>query len=483
MSATPTCALRQQPGDTGAEAAGSENPTSPAEVRGFESDELKPLKVAQLRALIKNQLDNLKAPLPPSLKFNKAPKRALIELLTNPTYGFTTRKPKLVFNRGIGVQTQKKKNRTRRSDTNASPPSTSLATAISAPISSQHTGASQPQELGSSPSLLSAATQPSLHQGQSASSASAHASNFLGNFDQSSFGGFSFENLYAFDFPPARITLTLYILDERSPAPLPDLVKVTVSVVRNLAGGAVADWHEIIGEIQKTASAIRGSNLKLSYSRSDKDTYKIAILQALASPVDQASIFEAELLVDEARPVYRLHVEPLSPTSPIPRRAPTPVVDAALETLERYSSSHPGMRTMPQLRQRGKSRVVVDEDAAGRDKDWLRDQVSKRAGYEVMTKKHDTKMPYAGVAQQWAFAVSCLNELTRQRFPHSKGQIYSYHVWDALSRKGTWCLAAKEGHRLYREYADHPDVVEAVKDTSRKGHLGFLALLRQVGGE
>ena len=58
-----------------------------------------------------------------------------------------------------------------------------------------------------------------------------------------------------------------------------------------------------------------GSNLKLSYSRSDRDGYKIAILQALALPVDKAPIAEAELLVDEASPVYRLHVEPVSRSS------------------------------------------------------------------------------------------------------------------------------------------------------------------------
>ena len=74
---------------------------------------------------------------------------------------------------------------------------------------------------------------------------------------------------------------------------------------------------------------------------------------------------------------------------------------------------------MPQLRQRGKSRTIVDEDAAGRDREWLLDQVSKRSGYEVMSKKHDTKMSYAVVAQQWAFAVSFLNEFTKRRFPHS----------------------------------------------------------------
>ena len=58
--------------------------------------------------------------------------------------------------------------------------------------------------------------------------------------------------------PHSHQTLKIYILDERSAAPLPDLVKVTISVRRDLAGSAVADWNEIIREIQKTASAIRG---------------------------------------------------------------------------------------------------------------------------------------------------------------------------------------------------------------------------------
>ncbi|KAL1727137.1 hypothetical protein EV714DRAFT_275870 [Schizophyllum commune] len=479
MNATPMHDLQAQLG--GEEAAPDGLPTSRPEARAFESDELRPLKVPQLRALVQSQLDNLKAPLPPSLKLSKARKPDLIRLLTDPAFGFTTRKPKLVFKRGVGVQKQKQKGRTRRGNASMNAPSGSLT-----PASSEPNNTATSQGL-SSPSLCSTATQPLQHPGQRAISANAQTSNigapFLGDFNESSFGGFAFENVYGFDLPPTRITLKIYILDERSAAPLPDLVKVTISVRRDLAGSAVADWNEIIREIQKTASAIRGSNLKLSYSRSDKDGYKIAILQALALPVDKAPIAEAELLVDEASPVYRLHVEPLGPTSPIPRRAPTPDVEAARKILERYSASHSGMRTMPQLRQRGKSRTIVDEDAAGRDREWLLDQVSKRSGYEVMSKKHDTKMSYAVVAQQWAFAVSFLNEFTKRRFPHSNGPIYSYHVWDALSRKGTWCLAAKEGHRLYQEYADHPDVVEAVGDTSRKGHLGFLALLRQVAGE
>ena len=61
--------------------------------------------------------------------------------------------------------------------------------------------------------------------------------------------------------------------------------------------------------------------------------------------------------------------------------------------------------------------------------------------------------------------------------------IYSYHVWEALSRKGTWCLNAKDGHQLYQEYSNHSDVVAALQDTSQKGHSNFLALLKRVAGD
>ncbi|KAL1741351.1 hypothetical protein HDZ31DRAFT_84884 [Schizophyllum fasciatum] len=465
------------------QAGGEESPVGPspprAAARGFEPDELRPLKVAQLRDVVKSQLDNVKTPLPESFKLSKARKPTLIQVLTNPVYGFTTHEPKLVFKRGIGVQkqTRKRQRKVNSADTTMPPspglPEHALPSGVRRPTFEYNNGANT-----AASQSTAVAARALVAEGGNALVAP------LGGFSENTaFENFSFENLYAFEPPAAQVTLTLYVLDERRPVALPDMVKISVSVVRNLAGGAIADWNEILREVQKTASAIHGSNLKLSYSRSDKDGFKIALLQVHTSPIDGASVVEAELLVDEAFPVYRIHVEPLGPISPVPRRASTPELQAALETLRRHSSAHPGMRQMPQLRQRGKSRTLVEEDAAARDKEWLQDRVKKRDGYRVMSKKHDMKMPYARVAEQWAFAVSCIDELSKEQFPHSKKQVYSYHIWDVLARKGTWCLNAKEGHRLYQEYAEHPDVVAAVQDATQTGHNNFLALLKRVDSE
>ena len=65
---------------------------------------LRALKLSQLRQIIKDQVDNIREPLPKTLKLNKASKPKVIATLLDPKYGFQTREPKLTFEAGYGVR-------------------------------------------------------------------------------------------------------------------------------------------------------------------------------------------------------------------------------------------------------------------------------------------------------------------------------------------------------------------------------------------
>ncbi|KAL1698185.1 hypothetical protein EV121DRAFT_274601 [Schizophyllum commune] len=454
------------------------------DARPFEKEELKAMKLDDLRDIVNAQRDNINTPLPLKFKTYKANKPTLIDILLDPAYGFATRKPRLSFVPGFGVQKGAKRRKT------AGAAATSKATPL---VPDNQAGHSSDAMLNSAGMSMSGTTNyPSQGMNtfdvfMSNGGVGAGMSDVAG-FDSSAFSGvpsMTFDGLYSFT---SSSTLTLYIHDTRDAVlgHLPDMVQLTAPVSRNLLGQKVANWNEIIRELQKTASAISGENLKLSYARSAEDSYKVAIQKAHASSIDEAPIARPELILDRDPSVYHLYVESLDFGPPlVPRRASTPDVAAAQQTLARYSTNDKdtALRPFSEICKRGKARSLITQDAAARDKAWLEAALREWDGYEDFADtKHGMKKTYAEVASQWAFAVSFLNEYTHRKFPHSGKNVLARHIWSVVSRQGTWFRDAKEGHRLYQQYREHPEVVAAIQDTSLTGRAEFLTLLKRVAG-
>ncbi|KAL1711396.1 hypothetical protein EV715DRAFT_298156 [Schizophyllum commune] len=106
-----------------------------------------------------------------------------------------------------------------------------------------------------------------------------------------------------YNFAPIPLqTLIIYIWDVRDITlgefTVLDRIEVTVPVVYTKHNKYIANWRNIIQEIQGTASTIRGRYAKLSYSRSFQDNFKIVILQADDAQIEDASITHRELLLD-----------------------------------------------------------------------------------------------------------------------------------------------------------------------------------------
>lgn len=70
------------------------------------------MKLDDLRDIVNAQRDNINTPLPLKFKTYKANKPTLIDILLDPAYGFATRKPRLSFVPGFGVQKGAKRRKT-----------------------------------------------------------------------------------------------------------------------------------------------------------------------------------------------------------------------------------------------------------------------------------------------------------------------------------------------------------------------------------
>ncbi|KAI4528903.1 hypothetical protein K525DRAFT_284419 [Schizophyllum commune Loenen D] len=434
------------------------------DARPFEKEELKAMRLDDLRDIVNAQRDNINTPLPLKFKTYKANKPTLIDVLLDPAYGFTTRKARLSFVPGFGVQKGPKRHKTG-----------------GAAVVSKTTPLVCDDQAGPSSNVM-------LDSAVCFSNAVA--------FDSSTFSGvpaMTFDGLYSFTAPPTSTEiLTLYIHDTRDAVlgHLPDMVQLNVPMSCNLSGQKVANWNEIIQELQKTASAITGENLKLSYARSAEDGYKIAILKALGSTITEAPITQSELVLNEGPWVYHLYVESVSRLCLFTIISADPRVPARFwpileQILEQYSatSKDATLLSLRKIRKRGRARSLITQDAAARDKEWLESAFKGRDGYDTFVgTRHGMKKTYAEVAEQWEFAVSFLNEYTRKKFPHSGKEVLARHVWSVVSRQGTWFRDAREGHRLYQIHRDHPDIVAAVQNPSLTGRAEFLALLRRVAG-
>ncbi|KAL1669525.1 hypothetical protein GGF50DRAFT_110233 [Schizophyllum commune] len=442
----------QAASDPSADAPSTAASRAVAPARAFEAEELKALNLGQLRQIIKDQVDNIREPLPKTLKLNKASKPKVIATLLDPKYGFQTREPKLTFEAGYGVRKHVQHARRGRASAAGRRSSTGLVQAQ----------AGMPTFSLAGPSDIANTTQglsffdPPLD---------------IPPFNIGTLGGgqppveSSVAQLYSLAPAPFQ-TLIVYIRDVRDAAigelTVPDRVEVKVPVTYTKHDKYIADWHDIIREIQGTASAIRGRYAKVSYSRSYQDDFKIAILQADGMRIQDVGITHPSLVLDDS-PQYCLHVDPLK--DPVRRRASSPEVAAAHETLQRLSSLGPDNK----------------EDANARDYDWLQGELRKRAGYEEFRDaKHNTKMPFAEVIEQWGFAVAFLDEYKGCISPYSKRRVRKRDIQDVLDRGQTWLNIAKNGHRLHKTHGDHPELVAALANPEAKGYDELYQLLKRI---
>ncbi|KAL1671023.1 hypothetical protein EV122DRAFT_285420, partial [Schizophyllum commune] len=219
---------------------------------------------------------------------------------------------------------------------------------------------------------------------------------------------------------------------------------------------------------------------KVSYSRSYQDDFKVAILQADGMRIQDVSITHPSLVLDDS-PQYCLHVDSLK--DPVRRRAPSAEVAAAHENLQRLSSLGPDnkVRSMVEIRSRGRSRQLIEEDANARDYDWLQAELRKRPGYEEFRDtKHNSKMRFAEVIKQWGFAVAFMDEYKGRISPYTKRRVRKRDIQDVLDRGQTWLIIAKNGHRLQRTYHEHPELVTALANPDAKGYDELYQLLNRI---
>ncbi|KAI4518362.1 hypothetical protein K525DRAFT_272735 [Schizophyllum commune Loenen D] len=436
--------------DAPSTAASASRAVAPA--RAFEAEELKALNLGQLRQIIKDQVDNIREPLPKTLKLSKASKPKVIATLLDPKYGFQTREPKLTFEAGYGVRKHVQHARRGRAPAAGRRSSTGLVQAQAGMPTFSLAGPSDTANTTQGLSFFD----PPLD---------------IPPFNIGTLGGgqppveSSVAQLYSLAPAPFQ-TLIVYIRDVRDAAigelTVPDRVEVKVPVTYTKHDKYIADWHDIIREIQGTASAIRGRYAKVSYSRSYQDDFKIAILQADGMRIQDVGITHPSLVLDDS-PQYCLHVDPLK--DPVRRRASSPEVAAAHETLQRLSSLGPDNK----------------EDANAQDYDWLQGELRKRAGYgEFRDAKHNTKMPFAEVIEQWGFAVAFLDEFKGCISPYSKRRVRKRDIQEVLDRGQTWLIIAKNGYRLHKTYRDHPELVAALANPEAKGYDELYQLLNRI---
>lgn len=172
-------------------------------------------------------------------------------------------------------------------------------------------------------------------------------------------------------------------------------------------------------------------------------------------------------------------------------------VGATLQHLSSLGKNHK-VRSMVELRTRGRCRQLIEEDTNARQYDWLRGELRKRDGYEKFRDtKHNTKMCFAEVLDQWRFAVDFMDEYKGHlnpclvRFkPHrsltltyknsQKKRVLKRDIQDVLDRGQNWLSQAKKGQGLYDAHRDHPEVVAAVQDPDAKGHAELYELLKRI---
>ncbi|KAL1672706.1 hypothetical protein EV122DRAFT_224091 [Schizophyllum commune] len=444
-----------------------------AHLVGFDPSISRALGLKQLRKIVRDQLDNICQPLPKVFQLSRANKPKVVNALLDPKYSFSTCEPKLMFKPGYCVP---------RRDPSLLCPRIILSL--------------QGLSLADQLSALNAT------QGKLAFSTptSAPLFNSLGGGPppQESSGG-AVAQMYNFALIPLQVrvfvddadtahlcqTLIIYIWDVRDITlgefTVLDRIEVTVPVVYTKHNKYIANWRNIIREIQGTASTIRGRYAKLSYSRSFQDNFKIVILQADDAQIEDASITHRELLLDGS-PEYCLHVDPVSDFLCNFRSPCTDPCDVGA-TLQHLSSlgKNCKVQSMVKLRTRGRCRQLIEEDTNVRQYNWLLGELRKRDGYEKFRDtKHNTKMYFAEVLDQWCFAVDFMDEYKGHLTPCSKKRVLKRDIQDVLDRGQNWLSQAKKGHGLYDVHRNHPEVVAALQDLDAKGHAELYELLKRI---
>ncbi|TRM58705.1 hypothetical protein BD626DRAFT_633724 [Schizophyllum amplum] len=495
--------LEQQEQQTSAAKAGAvlQNSEGGRCARPYEPEELRPFHVPQLCDIIRSQLDNILTPLPATLKLKRAKKQHLIDILLDSKYGFTTREPKRTYDPAHGVRVSRGRGRAGRVKASAgrafkSSNSQIIGASSASALAPFLESSSLPFEDG----LLSLPPDNDAPDFPGAFQYVQDAGSAVNIFAAEEFGpgafahttGTSFDKLYTMGHQIQNLSFNIY--DRREVLPeqrvLPDRVDMTVSVTSDAAGQqATAEWRDILGEIQKTASAIGGDNFKLSYSR-PFDQFKRAILQVVQGiSLEEASNHCPKLVVDKESFEYSLFIDSLGYGPFLPQRAQSADLAAAHQKLEALATSSTSkLLSMDEIRARGQARRVVEQDSAARDPElgrtmWLAAELRARDGYDTFNnaKNKMRDLRFESIANQWAFAIEFIDEyVVTKKYPGTDVEVSLQDTYTALKRKSTWVRVARDGLRRYRAHRDHPDVVAAINDPTCTGVEAFIGLLRGV---